>query len=153
MDGHRADRSPPIDVTVKGKDDHRPGPDEADDAEDERDQRADAAEDRILLEQQPERVAEQEDIDKWIKARSLEREVMYKSRTLAVNLGLEMKISDVEYQGDLSKATFYYTAEGRVDFRQLIKDMAEEFRIRIDLNHPNPQSIRINSGYTLLFHP
>lgn len=79
------------------------------------------------------RIAEQEDIDKWIKARSLEREVMYKSRTLAVNLGLEMKISDVEYQGDLTKATFYYTAEGRVDFRQLIKDMADEFRIRIEM--------------------
>jgi cell fate regulator YaaT (PSP1 superfamily) len=79
------------------------------------------------------RIAEQEDIDKWIKARSLEREVMYKSRTLAVNLGLEMKISDVEYQADLTKATFYYTAEGRVDFRQLIKDMAEEFRIRIEM--------------------
>ncbi|XOV66264.1 MAG: stage 0 sporulation family protein [Fluviicola sp.] len=79
------------------------------------------------------RIAEQEDIDKWIKARSLEREVMYKSRTLAVNLGLEMKISDVEYQADLTKATFYYTAEGRVDFRQLIKDMADEFRIRIEM--------------------
>lgn len=79
------------------------------------------------------RVAEQEDIDKWIKARSLEREVMYKSRTLAVNLNLQMKISDVEYQADLSKATFYYTAEGRVDFRQLIKDMAEEFKIRVEM--------------------
>ena len=79
------------------------------------------------------RVATQEDIDKWIKARSLEREVMYKSRTLAVNLNLEMKISDVEYQADLTKATFYYTAEGRVDFRQLIKDMAEEFKIRIEM--------------------
>ena len=79
------------------------------------------------------RIAAQEDIDKWIKARSLEREVMYKSRTLAVNLGLEMKISDVEYQGDLSKATFYYTAEGRVDFRQLIKDMADEFKIRVEM--------------------
>lgn len=79
------------------------------------------------------RIAEQEDIDKWIKARSLEKEVMYKSRTLAVNLGLEMKISDVEYQADLTKATFYYTAEGRVDFRQLIKDMADEFKIRIEM--------------------
>jgi cell fate regulator YaaT (PSP1 superfamily) len=79
------------------------------------------------------KIAEQEEIDKWIKARSLEKEVMYKSRTLAVNLGLEMKISDVEYQGDLSKATFYYTAEGRVDFRQLIKDMADEFKIRIEM--------------------
>jgi cell fate regulator YaaT (PSP1 superfamily) len=79
------------------------------------------------------RIATQEDIDKWSKARSLEKEVMYQSRTLAVNLGLEMKISDVEYQGDLSKATFYYTAEGRVDFRQLIKDMADKFKIRIEM--------------------
>jgi cell fate regulator YaaT (PSP1 superfamily) len=79
------------------------------------------------------RIASQEDIDKWIRARSLEKEVMYKSRTLAVNLRLEMKISDVEYQGDLTKATFYYTAEGRVDFRQLIKDMADQFRIRIEM--------------------
>lgn len=78
-------------------------------------------------------IAQQEDIDRWIRARSLEREVMYKARTLAVNLGLEMKISDVEYQGDLTKATFYYTAEGRVDFRQLIKDMADEFKIRIEM--------------------
>lgn len=79
------------------------------------------------------RVAVQEDVDKWIQARSLEKEVMYKSRTLAVNLGLEMKISDVEYQGDLSKATFYYTADGRVDFRQLIKDMADQFKIRVEM--------------------
>lgn len=79
------------------------------------------------------RIADQEDIDKWIKARSLEKQVMYESRTLAVNLGLEMKISDVEYQGDLTKAIFYYTAEGRVDFRQLIKDMAEQFKIRIEM--------------------
>lgn len=79
------------------------------------------------------RIGNQEDIDLWSKARSLEKEVMYKSRTLAVNLNLEMKISDVEYQGDLSKATFYYTAEGRVDFRQLIKDMADQFRIRVEM--------------------
>lgn len=79
------------------------------------------------------RVANQDDIDKWIQARALESEVMFRSRTLAVNLGLEMKISDVEYQGDLTKATFYYTAEGRVDFRQLIKDMADQFKIRIEM--------------------
>ncbi len=79
------------------------------------------------------RIAEQEDMDRWVKARSLEKEVMYKARTLAVNLSLEMKISDVEYQADLTKATFYYTAEGRVDFRQLIKDMADEFKIRIEM--------------------
>lgn len=79
------------------------------------------------------RIATQEDIDNWIKARALEKDVMYSSRTLAVNLGLQMKISDVEYQGDLSKAIFYYTAEGRVDFRQLIKDMADAFKIRIEM--------------------
>lgn len=79
------------------------------------------------------RVANQDDLDKWVKARDLEKEVMYQSRTLAVNLGLDMKISDVEYQGDLTKATFYYTADQRVDFRQLIKDMADKFRIRIEM--------------------
>lgn len=79
------------------------------------------------------RKASQEDIDKWIEARSLEKDVMFRARTLALNLGLEMKISDVEYQGDLSKATFYYTAEGRVDFRQLIKDLAEAFKIRVEM--------------------
>ena len=79
------------------------------------------------------RVAEQEDVDKWIKGRSLEKDAMYQARTLALNLNLEMKISDVEYQGDLSKATFYYTAEGRVDFRQLIKDMADVFKVRIEM--------------------
>ncbi len=63
------------------------------------------------------RIADQKDIDLWIKARSKEKELMYKARTLALNIGLEMKISDVEYQGDMSKAIFYYTAEGRVDFR------------------------------------
>ena len=79
------------------------------------------------------RIANQEEIDKWIKGRSLEKDLMYKARTLALNLKMEMKISDVEYQGDLSKATFYYTAEGRVDFRQLIKDMADDFRVRIEM--------------------
>ncbi|MEJ6776258.1 MAG: regulatory iron-sulfur-containing complex subunit RicT [Crocinitomicaceae bacterium] len=79
------------------------------------------------------RIAGQEDIDKWISARALEKEVMYKSRILAVNLGLQMKISDVEYQADLTKATFFYTAEGRVDFRQLIRDMANEFKIRVEM--------------------
>jgi cell fate regulator YaaT (PSP1 superfamily) len=79
------------------------------------------------------RIANQKDIDLWIKARSKEKELMYKARTLAINIGLEMKISDVEYQGDMSKAIFYYTAEGRVDFRQLIKDMASEFRMRIEM--------------------
>jgi cell fate regulator YaaT (PSP1 superfamily) len=79
------------------------------------------------------RIANQEEIDKWIKGRSLEKDLMTQSRVLAMNLKLDMKISDVEYQGDLSKATFYYTAEGRVDFRQLIKDMADKFRVRIEM--------------------
>lgn len=79
------------------------------------------------------RIASQEDINKWAKARELEKEVMYQARTLALNLSLEMKISDVEYQGDLNKATFYYTADQRVDFRQLIKDMADKFKIRIEM--------------------
>jgi cell fate regulator YaaT (PSP1 superfamily) len=79
------------------------------------------------------RIASQEDIDKWVKARSLEQGLMHRSRTFAIDLNLEMKISDVEYQGDLSKATFYYTADGRVDFRQLIKNMAEEFKVRIEM--------------------
>ncbi len=79
------------------------------------------------------RIAEQEDVDKWVNARSLEKDVMFQARTLALKLGLQMKISDVEYQGDLSKATFYYTADSRVDFRQLIKDMADTFKIRIEM--------------------
>lgn len=79
------------------------------------------------------RIANQDDFDKWTHARKLEKDVMYSSRTLAVNLGLQMKISDVEYQGDLTKATFYYTADSRVDFRQLIKDMADAFKIRIEM--------------------
>jgi cell fate regulator YaaT (PSP1 superfamily) len=79
------------------------------------------------------RIANQVEIDKWIQGRTLEKDVMYQARSLAVNLKLEMKISDVEYQADLSKATFYYTAEGRVDFRQLIKDMADKFKIRVEM--------------------
>lgn len=79
------------------------------------------------------RIANQEDIDKWKTGRERETELMYKSRELASRIKLDMKISDVEYQGDLTKATFYYTAEDRVDFRQLIKDMADAFRIKIEM--------------------
>lgn len=79
------------------------------------------------------RHASQEDIDKWVAARKREEETMHKARELAIYLKLDMKISDVEYQGDGSKATFYYTANGRVDFRQLIKDLAEQFRVRIEM--------------------
>lgn len=73
------------------------------------------------------------DVDKWKLAKDLEWETMHKARTLALDLNLSMKLSDVDYQGDKTKATFYYTAEGRVDFRELIKKMAESFRIRIEM--------------------
>lgn len=73
------------------------------------------------------------DVEKWKAAKELEWETMHRSRKLALELGLSMKISDVDYQGDKTKATFYYTAEGRVDFRELIKKMAEAFRIRIEM--------------------
>lgn len=79
------------------------------------------------------RLAKQNDIDKWKKAQSLEFETMHKARTIAVELGLDMKISDVEYQGDKTKATFYYTADERVDFRELIKKLAEQFKVRIEM--------------------
>lgn len=78
-------------------------------------------------------IANQAEIDNWIKGRSLEKDMMFQSRTIAMKLGLDMKISDVEYQGDLTKATFFYTAEDRVDFRQLIKDMADAFKTRIEM--------------------
>ena len=73
------------------------------------------------------------DIEKWQEAIAREHSVMIRSRQIAAELGLEMKIGDVEFQGDGTKAIFYYIAEGRVDFRQLIKVFAEEFRIRIEM--------------------
>ena len=79
------------------------------------------------------RLATQEDIDKWVSARGREKETMHQAREMAIRLKMEMKISDVEFQGDGSKATFFYTAEGRVDFRQLIKDMADTFKVRIEM--------------------
>lgn len=79
------------------------------------------------------RKAKQTDIDKWKEAQKLEVDTMFKARTLALRLGLQMKISDVEYQGDKSKAIFYYTADGRVDFRELIKVMASEFSVRVEM--------------------
>ena len=79
------------------------------------------------------RKATEADVDKWKLAKEMEWETMHKARTLALELRLSMKISDVDYQGDKTKATFFYTAEGRVDFRELIKKMAESFRIRIEM--------------------
>jgi cell fate regulator YaaT (PSP1 superfamily) len=79
------------------------------------------------------RKATQKDIDIWQEARNREETVKVRAREMAIALKLEMKISDVEFQGDASKATFYYTASERVDFRQLIKDFAREFSIRIEM--------------------
>lgn len=73
------------------------------------------------------------DIEKWFDAISHEDSTMYKTRVIAMDLGLEMKINDVEYQGDKTKAIFYYTASERVDFRELIKRLAEAFKIRIEM--------------------
>lgn len=73
------------------------------------------------------------DIEKWIAAVEIETTTMFRSREIAIRLNLQMKINDVEYQGDNTKAIFYYTAEDRVDFRELIKLLAEEFKVRIEM--------------------
>lgn len=79
------------------------------------------------------RLATDQDIDTWQTARDREPTVQVRARELALQLQLQMKLSDVEFQGDGKKATFYYTADQRVDFRQLIKDMAKAFNIRIEM--------------------
>ena len=79
------------------------------------------------------RKATQKDIDVWQSGREREEKIKQRSRQIAIDLNLSMKISDVEFQGDASKATFYYTADDRVDFRQLIKDFAREFNTRIEM--------------------
>ena len=73
------------------------------------------------------------DIERWQEAIAREQSTMIRARQLAANLGLDMKIGDVEFQGDGTKAIFYYIADERVDFRQLIKDFAEAFHIRIEM--------------------
>jgi cell fate regulator YaaT (PSP1 superfamily) len=79
------------------------------------------------------RFATEEDMERAAEAHAKEQDTMIRSRQLAKSLGLEMKIGDVEYQGDGTKAIFYYIADGRVDFRQLIKVYAETFHIRIEM--------------------
>ena len=79
------------------------------------------------------RKASQKDIDIWQAARDKEQETQRKGREIIGRLGLKMKLSDVEYQGDGTKATFYYTADERVDFRQLIRDLAGTFSIRVEM--------------------
>lgn len=79
------------------------------------------------------RIAKEQDIATWEEAKSREHATMIQSRQIAKDLGLKMKIGDVEYQGDGNKAIFYYIADERVDFRQLIKVLAEVFRVRIEM--------------------
>ncbi|MBW2961644.1 PSP1 domain-containing protein [Mesonia aestuariivivens] len=79
------------------------------------------------------RKASQKDIDVWQSCREREEPMKVAARQIAIKLNLKMKISDIEFQGDGSKATFYYTAEDRVDFRQLIKEFAREFKTRIEM--------------------
>lgn len=79
------------------------------------------------------RIAKPVDIEKYNEAKSREHDTMIESRQIAKRLGLQMKIGDVEYQGDGNKAIFYYIADERVDFRQLIKVLAETFHVRIEM--------------------
>lgn len=79
------------------------------------------------------RIALPEDLTLYNEAKAREQETMIRSRKIAKELGLEMKIGDVEYQGDGLKAIFYYIADGRVDFRQLIRRLASEFHIRVEM--------------------
>ena len=79
------------------------------------------------------RLAKEGDMEKYEQAKAREHQTMIESRQIAKDLGLEMKIGDVEYQGDGNKAIFYYIADGRVDFRQLIKVLAEVFHVRIEM--------------------
>ena len=79
------------------------------------------------------RKAKPQDIEHWMEAIACEHSTMIKSRQIAAQMGLDMKIGDVEYQGDNMKAIFYYIADGRVDFRELIKVFAEQFRVRIEM--------------------
>lgn len=79
------------------------------------------------------RLAKPSDIDLYEQVKALEHDTMIRSRQIAASLGLDMKIGDVEYQGDGMKAIFYYIAEGRVDFRQLIRKLADAFKIRVEM--------------------
>jgi len=95
-----------------------------------RKKRVSAEKDEIL---QIYRIASKKDVEIWINARGREIEVQRKSRLIISRLGLKMKLSDVEFQGDGNKATFYYTAEERVDFRQLIRELAGTFSLRVEM--------------------
>lgn len=79
------------------------------------------------------RIANQKDLDKWQEAKNKELPTLYRGKQIIDEISLKMKLSDVEFQADGSKATFYYSAEDRVDFRELIKFLASEFKIRIEM--------------------
>jgi len=79
------------------------------------------------------RKARSSDIEKWISATEMEEPVKFKTRKIIERLGLEMKLNDVEYQGDKTKAIFYYTADNRIDFRELIRAIAESFSVRVEM--------------------
>lgn len=79
------------------------------------------------------RKANERDLEKLQEARNLEQETMVRARVIARTLNLEMKLGDVEFQGDKRKATFYYTAEGRIDFRELVRSYAREFKVKIEM--------------------
>ncbi len=79
------------------------------------------------------RIAKDNELNLMEQARAKEKQTMLKARILARNLGLDMKLGDVQYQADGRKATFYYTADGRVDFRELIKVLAAEFKVKIEM--------------------
>ena len=90
------------------------------------------------------RKATQRDIEKFNDSKKRESSTLYKGRKIILELGLKMKLSDVEYQGDGTKATFYYSAEERVDFRELIKKLAAEFKIRVEMKQV---SLRYEASY------
>jgi len=79
------------------------------------------------------RRAKSNDIERWAESLKVENNTLLRTRQIAQDLGLEMKVNDVEYQGDYTKAIFYYTADDRVDFRSLIKILAEEFHVRVEM--------------------
>src|SRR5690606_29576894 len=79
------------------------------------------------------RKANDADVKKWEQVKSQEYETLHRARKIIDYLGLSMKLSDVDFQGDRTKATFYYTADERVDFRELIRKLAEAFRVRIEM--------------------
>ncbi len=79
------------------------------------------------------RIANDRDIERLNEYRALEKQAMVRGRAITVSLGIDMKICDVEYRGDGRKATFYYTAEGRVDFRELVRLYAKEFQVKVEM--------------------